>query len=198
MLEARQTKLGCGFELLPDPKAANGSTRVAIFLLIGVLIGAGLAVLGTSVAGVTRTSVRTTTITTTAAPGPDTSIAAPPDAVELTGCSISNDTCTFQITNFDLVDGFSITLSQSADCVDVTYGSLGRLGGNAATSCTASPSNYVADNGASTSLTAFFPPWSGQPGLPPVPAVGMSVHGCIYYTSGYGFGCLAYAGVFTA
>lgn len=95
------------------------------------------------------------------------------------------------------MDGFSITLRQNAGCVDVTYGSLGRLGGNAATSCVASPSNYVANDGASTSVAAFFPAWSGQPGLPPAPAVGLGVHGGIYYTSSNGFGCLAFAGAFT-
>jgi len=176
----------------------NRSGKVAAYLIIGALIGAGIAVLGTEVPGVTRTSVSTTTITTTGSPGPNTNIYAPDDAVELKGCSLSDRACTFQITNFDTMDGYGITLGRDGMCVTVTYtpASISSYV-NEAAGCTASPSTYVANNGATTLVTAVFSDWSAAAGSNERPTVGESVWGCILYASGDGFGCLAFAGVFT-
>jgi len=184
--------------LSPSSTDAGASGKVPIYILIGAIIGACLAVAGASVIGVTRTSVSTTTVTTTAPPGPNTNIYAPDDAVEVKGCSLSNKTCTFQITNFNMMDGYGITLGRDGMCVTVTYtpASVSSFV-NEAAGCTASPSSYVANNGATTMVTAVFSDWSAAAGSIQGPAVGESIWGCILYTSGDGFGCLAFVGAFT-
>lgn len=163
-------------------------------LLVAAALGASY------VAGRGAQQTETLTVTTSQTPAPG-EIVGPTDGVDLTGCSISNKTCTFVITNVVQPSSVGITMNETnMPCVDLMYGSNGSYSGNGATNCTYFPSNYISSivvAGSTTTLTATFPPWDTfRP-----PAVGQSVYGCIRYTTAIGsvteFGCLAFLGVFT-
>ncbi len=177
--------------------------KVLSVLLVGLIIGMAFAFFATSTAGVfgmTATVTTTSTVTTTAPPGSSTSVNAPDDGVDLEGCSLTTKTCTFLIQNFDLMDGYAITLGRDGMCVTATYTSPTSVSSfvNEDAGCT-TPSNstYIANNGATTVVTAVFSGWSPGAGSNEPPTAGQSIWGCILYTSGDGFGCLAFTGVFT-
>lgn len=163
-----------------------------VALLVGVSLGAGY------IAGRGAPTV-TTTVTTSQTPASN-EIVGPTDGVDLIGCSISNDTCTFLITNVVQPSSLGITLDETnPPCVTLTYntgGSVDSFVTPGATSCTYSPSNFISSTGGSITLTAVFPAFG-----PPSPKVGQSVYGCIRYTTTIGsvtdYGCLAFLGVFT-
>jgi hypothetical protein len=163
-------------------------------LLVAATFGAGYF------AGRGAQQTETVTVTTSQTPTSG-EIVGPTDGVDLTGCSISNKTCTFVITSLGQQSSLGITMDESnMPCVTLTYGSGSRYSSNGAASCTYSPSNYISSvvvAGSTTTLTASFPPFDT---LTP-PAVGQSVYGCIRYTAAIGsvtdYGCLAFLGVFT-
>ncbi len=173
-----------------------------VALLVAVSLGAGY------VAG--RGAQQTTTITTSQAPASN-EIVGQTDGVDLIGCSISNDTCTFLITNVvQIGSSIGITLDETnPPCITLSYNTGGSVDSSvtdgatsctdspsSATSCTDSPSNFISSTGGSITLTAVFPAFG-----PPSPKVGQSVYGCIRYTTTIGSvtepGCLAFLGVFT-
>jgi hypothetical protein len=177
----------------------NGTLVVAIVaLLVAASLGAGY------VAGRESPTV-TTTVTASQTPASQTpasnEVVGQTDGVDLVGCSISNDTCTFLITNVvQIGSSVGITLDETnPPCVTLNYntgGSVDSFAGDAATRCTDSPSNFISSTGGSITLTAVFPGFG-----PPGPKVGQSVYGCIRYTttidSVTDSGCLAFLGVFT-
>ena len=127
-------------------------------------------------------------------------VIAPTKGVDLTGCSISSDTCTFLITNIDEPSDIGITLASGQDCVDLNYGTPNAGSEDGATSCTSSPSYYISSITTSftyTNFTAIFPPFGGLK----APVIGQLVYGCIGYTTeasnGTDYGCLAFLGTFT-
>lgn len=161
-----------------------------VALLAAASLGAGYA------AGRGAPTV-TTTVTTSHTPA-SSEIVGPTDGVDLIGCSISNDTCTFLITNVvQLGSSIGITLDKSDGCVTLTYGSDGSFSSDAASNCTSSPSYFISSTGGSATFTAIFPPFGGLE----APVVGQSVYGCIGYTTTIvnvtDFGCLAFLGAFT-
>jgi len=145
----------------------------------------------------------TTSVATGIPPGGEygNEVIAPTKGVYLRGCSISNDTCTFLITNIDQPSDIGITLAQGLGCVQLTYDTdSDQFGGGTAASCTSSPSYYISSittTGTYTTFTAIF----SQIGGVKAPVVGQSAYGCIGYTTetvnGTGYGCLAFLGVFT-
>lgn len=165
-----------------------------VALLVAAALGAGY------VAGRAAQQTETLTLTTSQIPASG-EIVGPTDGVDLTGCSISNKTCTFVITGLGQLSSLGITMDETnMPCVTLMYGSGSRYSSNGAASCTYSPSNYISSvvaAGTTTTLTAVFPPFDT---LTP-PAVGQSVYGCIRYTAAVGSvtenGCLAFLGVFT-
>ena len=163
-----------------------------VALLVAATLGAGYF------AG--RGAQQTVTVTTSQTPSSG-EIVGPTDGIDLTGCSISNKTCTFLITNVVQPSSLGITLDETnPPCVTLTYntgGSVDSFVTPGATSCTYSPSNFISSTGGSITLTAVFPAFG-----PPSPKVGQSVYGCIRYTTTIGsvtdYGCLAFLGVFTS
>ncbi len=197
------------FELKRELLALSVTVLLVVSLGVGYFAGTSTVRTETSTSTTTlfQTSYLTSTIVTTTTSQPtgagefSNEFIGPTKGVDLTGCSISNDTCTFLITNIDQPSDIGTTLDKGLDCVDLTYGSGNNFGGGAATSCTSSPSYYISSITATGTITNFTAIFSQKFGGVKAPVVGQSVYGCIGYTTetvnGTDYGCLAFLGAFT-
>ncbi len=154
-------------------------------LIIGIIVGAGLTYLVTSTGGIARatmTSIEVSTVTNSTSVTISASY-----AVNLTGCSISNKTCTFLVSDVPQPGDHDITLAQGNQCLWLNFASTFV----SASGCVVSPSQILSQ-GSSATIKATFLDWGT-----PSPTVGESVKGCITEKYAGSVGCLPFLGSFT-